>query len=98
MLLTVLTPCTLVGLHVILFLTLVVMVPNCIFEPFQEKAHYEGVMEKHVLAPITTTESELTGLQQLHQVIALLLAIILCSNPLFFMFNYIAPSKYYTFI
>jgi structural maintenance of chromosomes protein 6 len=45
------------------------MVLHCIFEPFQEKAHYERVMETKVLGPITATESELTRLQQLHQVI-----------------------------
>ncbi|KAG2634024.1 structural maintenance of chromosomes protein 6B-like isoform X5 [Panicum virgatum] len=33
----------------------------------QDKAHYEGVMERKVLAPIKMAESELTDLQQLHQ-------------------------------
>ena len=50
--------------------TFVVMVLHCIFESFQGKAHYERVMETKVLGPITTAESELTRLQQLHQVIA----------------------------
>lgn len=61
------------------------MLLHCIFEHFQKKAHYEVVMETKVLGPITTTESELSGLQQLRQVIALLLAIILCSNPPLFL-------------
>jgi len=51
-----------------MFLTLVLlMVLHCIFGPYQDKAHYEGVMEMKVLAPIKMAESELTDLQQLHQ-------------------------------
>jgi len=50
--------------------TFVVMVLHCIFESFQGKAHYERVMETKVLGPITTAESELTRLQQPHQVTA----------------------------
>ena len=68
-----------------MFLALVLlMVLHCIFGPYQDKAHYEGVMEMKVLAPIQITESELTDLQKLHQVIALSLAISLCSGHLFF--------------
>ncbi|RLM87021.1 uncharacterized protein C2845_PM04G11530 [Panicum miliaceum] len=33
----------------------------------EDKAHYEGVMERKVLAPIKMAESELTDLQQLYQ-------------------------------
>jgi len=62
------------------------MVLHCIFGPYQDKAHYEGVMEMKVLAPIQITESELTDLQKLHQVIALSLAISLCAGHLFFFF------------
>lgn len=70
-----------------MFLTLVLlMVLHCIFGSYQDKAHYEGVMERKVLAPIKMAESELTDLQQLHQVIALSLAISLCAGHLFFFF------------
>ncbi|XP_066392341.1 structural maintenance of chromosomes protein 6B-like [Miscanthus floridulus] len=43
------------------------LVEGKIHDAEQKKAHYEVVMETKVLGPITTTESELTGLQQLHQ-------------------------------
>jgi hypothetical protein len=56
------------------------------FGPYQDKAHYEGVMERKVLDPIKMAELELTDLQQLYQVIALSLAISLCSSHLFFFF------------
>jgi len=62
------------------------LVEEKIHDAEQDKAHYEDVMERKVLAPIKMAESELTDLQQLHQVIALSLAISLCSGHLFFFF------------
>ena len=83
-----------------MFLTLVLMILHCIFGPYQDKAHYEDVMERKVLAPIKMAESELTDLQQLRQVVALSLAISLCSGHLFFFcVNYtllVALSKDYS--
>ncbi|XP_039809676.1 structural maintenance of chromosomes protein 6B-like isoform X4 [Panicum virgatum] len=43
------------------------LVEEKIHDAQQDKAHYEGVMEMKVLAPIQMTESELTDLQKLHQ-------------------------------
>jgi len=43
------------------------LVEEKIHDAQQDKAHYEGVMEMKVLAPIQITESELTDLQKLHQ-------------------------------
>ncbi|CAD6219827.1 unnamed protein product [Miscanthus lutarioriparius] len=43
------------------------LVEEKIHDAEQGKAHYERVMETKVLGPITTAESELTRLQQLHQ-------------------------------
>ncbi|RCV10910.1 hypothetical protein SETIT_2G146100v2 [Setaria italica] len=43
------------------------LVEEKIHDAQQEKAHYEDVMERKVLAPIKTAETEYTNLQQLHQ-------------------------------
>lgn len=57
-------------------MTLVPLMEFCrILEPFQEKAHYEDIMESKVLAPIKIAESVYTDLQQLRQVIPMSLAI-----------------------
>jgi lysozyme family protein len=48
------------------------------FEPCQQKAHYEDVMKKKVLAVIENAESEYADLQHLRQVFFWLMGISLC--------------------